>query len=215
MSRQEIIEKLEQSGVVAVVRLQSAENLDQIIAALARGGIRALEITMTTPDAITIIRNISRSLPADFLIGAGTVLDAATAEKVILAGAQFVVSPIFDPEIIVTAHKYDKPALAGAFSATEIYAAWQAGADVVKVFPATVVGPGYFKDIHGPLPQVKLTPTGGVTMDNAAEFIRCGAVFLGAGTALLDKQMIKNQDWQALEARARAFHEAVAGARRQ
>jgi 2-dehydro-3-deoxyphosphogluconate aldolase/(4S)-4-hydroxy-2-oxoglutarate aldolase len=215
MSRQEIVEKLEQSGVVAVVRLQSAKNIDQIIAALTRGGIRALEITMTTPDAITIIRNISHSLPADFLIGAGTVLDAAAAEKVILAGAQFVVSPIFDPKIIAMTHKYDKAALAGAFSATEIFAAWQAGADVVKVFPATVVGPGYFKDIHGPLPQIKLTPTGGVTIDNAAEFIRCGAVFLGVGTALLDKQMIKNQDWQALEERARAFHEAVAGAHRQ
>ncbi len=209
MSRKEIVEKLEQLGIIAVVRLNGSDYLLEIIDALAKGGVRALEITMTTPNAVKIIRDISQSLSLDFLIGAGTVLTSETAEAVIHAGAQFVVSPVFKPAIIDIVHKYDKAVLSGAFSATEILAAWEAGADIVKVFPATVVGPGYFKDIHGPLPQIKLTPTGGVTVDNAEEFIRCGAVCLGVGSALLDKQMIKNQDWQGLTERARQFKAAV------
>ncbi len=209
MNRREIVQKLEDSGIVAVIRLSGPENLDKIIDALARGGVRALEITMTTPNAVGIIRDISKTLSSDFLIGAGTVLSAEDAEAVIKAGAQFVVSPVFDPEIIKLAHLFDKAVLPGAFSATEIFAAWKAGADIVKVFPATAVGPQYFKDIHGPLPQVKLTPTGGVTIENAEEFIRCGAVCLGAGSALLDKKMIREQNWRGLEERARAFKTAV------
>jgi len=209
MNRQEIVQKIEETGILAVVRLNGSDNLDKIIEELANGGVRALEITMTTPNAVEIIRNISKTLSDEFLIGAGTVLDPDTAEAVINAGAQFVVSPVFKPAIIETAHKYDKAVLSGAFSATEILAAWEAGADIVKVFPATVVGPRYFKDIHGPLPQIKLTPTGGVTIDNAEEFIRCGAVCLGVGSALLDKQMIKNQDWQGLTERAQQFKAAV------
>ncbi len=214
MNRQEIVKRIEESGIVAVLRLSSPENLNKIIAALARGGVRALEITMTTPNAVEIIRNISKTLPSEFLIGAGTVLSPEAAREVIEAGAQFVVSPVFNPEVIRVAHGYDKAVLPGAFTATEIFAAWQAGADIVKVFPATAVGPKYFKDIHGPLPQIKLTPTGGVTVDNAEEFIRCGTVCLGVGSALLDKQMIKNRDWVGLEANARAFKSAVDRGRR-
>jgi 2-dehydro-3-deoxyphosphogluconate aldolase/(4S)-4-hydroxy-2-oxoglutarate aldolase len=214
MNRQQIVERIERSGIIAVIRLSGSEVLDQIIGALARGGIYTLEITMTMPNAITVIRDLTGTLPAEFVVGAGTVLDSATAEKVILAGAQFVVSPIFDPEIIKMAHRYDKAVLPGAFTATEIYAAWQSGADIVKVFPVTAVGPKYFKDIHGPLPQIKLSPTGGVSVDNAAEFIRCGAVCLGVGSALLDKQIIKNKDWKSLEECARAFTSVIEKARR-
>jgi len=209
MNRQAIVQKIEESGIVAVIRLNGSDHLDKIIEALAKGGVRALEITMTTPNAVEIIGNISKTLSDEFLIGAGTVLDSEIAEVVINAGAQFVVSPVFKPAIIETVHKFDKAVLPGAFSATEILAAWEAGADIVKVFPATVVGPGYFKDIHGPLPQIKLTPTGGVTVDNAEEFIRCGAVCLGVGSALLDKKMIQKQDWQGLTERARQFKAAV------
>jgi len=209
MNRQAIVQKIEESGIVAVIRLNGSDHLDKIIEALAKGGVRALEITMTTPNAVEIIGNISKTLSDEFLIGAGTVLDSEIAEAVINAGAQFVVSPVFKPAIIETVHKFDKAVLPGAFSATEILAAWEAGADIVKVFPATVVGPGYFKDIHGPLPQIKLTPTGGVTVDNAEEFIRCGAVCLGVGSALLDKKMIQKQDWQGLTERARQFKAAV------
>ena len=209
MSRQQIVEMIEKSGVVVVMRLDRSDQLDKIIDALANGGVRVLEITMTMPNAVDIIRNISKTLSDEFLIGAGTVLYPETARRVIAAGAEFIVSPVFNPNVIKVAHEYDKVVLPGAFSATEILTAWNAGADIVKVFPATVVGPKYFKDIHGPLPQVKLIPTGGVTVDNAEEFIRCGAVCLGVGSALLDKQMIKNQDWVGIEKRAKEFNTAV------
>jgi len=215
MNRQNIVKRIEESGIIAVIRLNGSDHLGNIIDALAKGGVRALEITMTTPNAVEIIRNISQTLSDEFLIGAGTVLDSVTAEAVIEAGAKFVVSPVYKPEIIKTTHKFDKAVLAGAFSATEILAAWEAGADIVKVFPATVVGPRYFKDIHGPLPDIKLTPTGGVTVNNAEEFIRCGAVCLGVGSALLDKQMIGNQDWPGLTEQARQFKAAVERGRGQ
>ncbi|HDP67474.1 MAG TPA: bifunctional 4-hydroxy-2-oxoglutarate aldolase/2-dehydro-3-deoxy-phosphogluconate aldolase [Candidatus Marinimicrobia bacterium] len=213
MKRAVILETLERSGIIAVIRLRSADKLTEIIDALISGGIQALEITMTTPNAVEIIRDTSQNLSADFIIGAGTVLDSDTAVAVIRAGAQFVVSPVFKPEIISVVHQYDKVAIPGAFSATEILAAWESGADMVKVFPATVLGLRYFKDIHGPLPQVKLTPTGGVSLSNAEEFIRCGAVCLGVGSALLDKELIRKQDWTALTQRARQFKAAVARGR--
>ncbi|MGC9364044.1 MAG: bifunctional 4-hydroxy-2-oxoglutarate aldolase/2-dehydro-3-deoxy-phosphogluconate aldolase [Fidelibacterota bacterium] len=209
MKRAIIQETLERSGIMAVIRLRNADKLTEIIDALINGGIRALEITMTTPNAVEIIRDTSQNLSADFIIGAGTVLNAEAAEAVIQAGAQFVVSPVFKPEIISVAHKHDKVAIPGAFSATEILVAWESGADMVKVFPATVLGPRYFKDIHGPLPQVKLTPTGGVSLSNAEEFIRCGAVCLGVGSALLDKDLIWGQNWAALTEKARQFRAAV------
>jgi len=213
VKRAVILETLERSGIIAVIRLRSADKLTEIIDALISGGIQALEITMTTPNAVEIIRDTSQNLSADFIIGAGTVLDSDTAVAVIRAGAQFVVSPVFKPEIISVVHQYDKVAIPGAFSATEILAAWESGADMVKVFPATVLGLRYFKDIHGPLPQVKLTPTGGVSLSNAEEFIRCGAVCLGVGSALLDKELIRKQDWTALTQRARQFKAAVARGR--
>jgi len=209
MNRQDIVKKLEDSGIVAVIRLNKADHLEKIIEALTGGDVRALEITMTTPGAVEIIRNISKTLSDDFLIGAGTVLNLNDTEAVIDAGAQFVVSPVYNPAVVKLAHRFEKAVMPGAFSPTEILNAWNGGADIVKVFPATALGPKYFKDIHGPLPQVKLTPTGGVTLENAEEFIRCGAVCLGVGTALLDKEMIKKQDWQALAERARQFKAAV------
>ncbi|HRU46677.1 MAG TPA: bifunctional 4-hydroxy-2-oxoglutarate aldolase/2-dehydro-3-deoxy-phosphogluconate aldolase, partial [Candidatus Marinimicrobia bacterium] len=187
-----------ESGLVAVIRLDSGEKLPGIISALRQGGINALEITMTTPGALEIIKNFAAQTGTDFLIGAGSVLDAETARLAILNGAQFIVGPIFNPEVIRMCHRYDKPAIPGAFTPTEILTAWEQGADLVKVFPTTALGPSYIKDILGPLPQVKLLPTGGVTLENAAEFIRSGACCLGVGTALLNKKMIAADDWQAL-----------------
>jgi len=209
MNRREIAEAIENTGVVAVIRLSDTQKLKKIIDALSSGGMRAIEITMTTPDAISVISEISEQVGEGFIIGAGTVLDPETARSAILAGAEFIVSPIHDPEVTRMAHRYDKVAVPGAFTATEILQAWEQGADVVKIFPATAVGPKYFKDIHGPLPQVKLSPTGGVNLDNAAEFIRKGAVFLGVGSALLDKELIANEDWDGLAAHAAKFIEAV------
>ncbi|OQC46871.1 MAG: KHG/KDPG aldolase [Candidatus Marinimicrobia bacterium ADurb.Bin030] len=209
MDRQTITAKLIESGLVAVIRLDSGEKLPGIISALRQGGINALEITMTTPGALAIIKNFAAQTGKDFLIGAGSVLDAETARLAILNGAQFIVGPIFNPEVIRMCHRYDKPAIPGAFTPTEILTAWEQGADLVKVFPTTALGPSYIKDILGPLPQVKLLPTGGVTLENAAEFIRSGACCLGVGTALLNKKMIAADDWQALAKHAEAFRSAV------
>lgn len=209
MQRSEILAKLENAGIVAVMRLNDVTYLMEIVQALADGGVKTLEITMTSPNAPALINRLAQNLDTSYLIGAGTVTDITAAQQVIQAGAQFVVSPIFTPAVIAKVHEYDKVAVCGAFSPTEIFAAWQAGADLVKVFPATALGPQFFKDIHGPFPNIKLTPTGGVSVENAAEFIKAGAVCLGVGTALLDKQLIKNRDWKGLAARAAAFMRAV------
>ncbi len=213
MNRQEIVQEIEHTGIVAVLRLNDAEKLPKIIEALSAGGIKAMEITMTTPNAIEVIKDIAPHTGKDFFVGAGTVLDGETTGKVIEAGACFVVSPIFNPDIIKTAHQLDTAVFPGAFSTTEIFNAWKNGADVVKVFPATVLGPRFFKDIHGPLPDIKLTPTGGVTLENAAEFIRMGACCLGVGTSLLNKKMIAENDWAGLTAMAASFVKEVQNGR--
>lgn len=213
MPREKIVNKIIDSGVVAVIRLDGKEKLVDIINALSSGGISAMEITMTTPNAIEIIHDISQQVDDNFIIGAGTVLDSETARAVILAGAQFVVSPITNLDMIRTVHRYDKAVFPGAFTPTEILKAWENGADIVKVFPATALGPQFFKDIHGPLPQIRLTPTGGVSIENAAEFIRFGASCIGVGTALLNKKMIANSDWTALMENAKRFVAEVQKAR--
>lgn len=213
MDKMETIQEIVKSGVVAVIRLQDDKNLDNIIGALSDGGLKALEITMTTPNAIQIIDKITNQIGDEFFIGAGSVLDGETAIAAIHAGAEFIVSPISRPEIINTAQRYDKVVVPGAFTPTEILTAWELGADVVKVFPASNLGPKYLKNIHGPLPQIKLTPTGGVNLDNAADYIKYGASFLGVGSALLDKKMIANQNWDGLKNKAQQFIDIVKTAR--
>ncbi len=205
MNRTEVLAKIEECGIIAVIRLADISKLEGIIGALTKGGIHALEITMTTPNAPEIISQLSHRYNGEFLIGAGTVLDTETARMVIQAGATFVVSPVLNPDMIRLVHRYDRLMISGAFTPTEILCAWENGADVVKVFPATALGPKYFKDIHGPLPQVRLTPTGGVSLENASEFIRAGACCLGVGTALLDKKMIAESEWEQLTIRASEF----------
>jgi 2-dehydro-3-deoxyphosphogluconate aldolase / (4S)-4-hydroxy-2-oxoglutarate aldolase len=209
MSRLEILRQIEESGILAVIRLNDTKKLNNIIDALSKGGVKALEITMTTPNAIDVIKSVSNEVGDDFLVGAGTVLDPETARLTILAGAQFVVGPTLNLEMIKLVHRYDKVVIPGAFTPTEILKAWDAGADIVKVFPATALGPKYFKDVHGPLPQVKLTPTGGVDLSNAAEFIKCGASCLGVGTALIDKKFVADSDWDSLTERAASFVEEI------
>jgi 2-dehydro-3-deoxyphosphogluconate aldolase/(4S)-4-hydroxy-2-oxoglutarate aldolase len=202
-SRSQIVAAIERLGVVAVIRLQDASRLRGVIDALAAGGIRALEVTMTVPGALDLIAAIAPTLPEDFLLGAGTVLDVPTAQRAIDAGAQFVVSPIFRPEVIMTAHRYEKPAMPGCFSPTEIQNAWEAGADIVKVFPATSLGPGFLRDVRGPLPHVKLMPTGGVSIENADEWIRAGAVAVGVGSALVDAKSVAAGDYVSITERAK------------
>ncbi len=212
-TRVETVRSIEACGVVAVIRLQDPAKLRAVIDALAAGGVRALEVTMTVPGAIGLIERIAPTLPPDFVFGAGTVLDAETARKAIAAGARYVVSPVFKPGILAVCHEHDVAAIPGCFTPTEILAAWEAGADIVKVFPATVLGPGYFKDVRAPLPQVRLMPTGGVSLENAGDWIRAGAVAIGVGTALLDRAAIESGDFAALTARAGLFVDAVRSAR--
>jgi 2-dehydro-3-deoxyphosphogluconate aldolase/(4S)-4-hydroxy-2-oxoglutarate aldolase len=173
--------------------------------------VRALEVTMTVPRAIEMIGELAPALPDDFLLGAGTVLDAETARLAILAGARFVVGPVFRPDVVSLCHRYDVAALPGCFTPTEILAAWEAGADIVKVFPATALGPGFFKDVRGPLPQVKLMPTGGVTIENAGEWIKAGAVAVGVGTALLDAKAIASGSYEVITANAKRIVANVRG----
>lgn len=204
---------IEACGAVAVIRMKEPEKLRAVVDALAEGGVRALEVTMTVPRAIQVIEALAPGLPAGFLLGAGTVLDPETARLAILAGASFVVSPVFRPETITMCHRYDVPSMPGCFTPTEILTAWEAGADVVKVFPATSLGPGFFKDVRGPLPQVKLMPTGGVSLDNAGDWIKAGAVAVGVGTALLDSKAIASGDYGVITANARRLVASVTAAR--
>jgi 2-dehydro-3-deoxyphosphogluconate aldolase / (4S)-4-hydroxy-2-oxoglutarate aldolase len=201
------------AGVVAVIRANSKDQLVGITEALLAGGVPAIEVTMSTPKAISGIEMLADRFGDRAVIGVGTVIDAATARDAIAAGAQFVVSPVFDEQIVSTTRRYGKIMIPGAFTPTEILRAWSAGADVVKVFPSTVLGPQYFKDILAPLPQLRLTPTGGVDVKNAGDWIKAGAVFVGAGSSLVTKDALAKSDWAGVTANAREFVEAIRNAR--
>jgi 2-dehydro-3-deoxyphosphogluconate aldolase/(4S)-4-hydroxy-2-oxoglutarate aldolase len=158
-----VLKEIESTGVVAVIRMKEPAKLRSVVDAMIAGGVRALEVTMTVPGAVGLIETLARDLPEEFQLGAGTVLDPETARHVILAGASFIVAPALNLKTIEMAHRYDVAVLPGCFSPTEILTAWEAGADVIKVFPATALGPTFFKDMRGPFPQIPLMPTGGVT----------------------------------------------------
>jgi 2-dehydro-3-deoxyphosphogluconate aldolase / (4S)-4-hydroxy-2-oxoglutarate aldolase len=211
--RQAIAQSLETCGVVAIIRLKDGAALPRVVEALAEGGVRALEITMTVPGAVEHIRQVASTLPAGFVLGAGTVLTAETALEVADAGARFIVSPVFRTEVIEAAHRRDIPVLPGCFSPTEILNAWDAGADIIKVFPATALGPTYLKDLRGPLPQVKLCPTGGVSIDNAGDWIRAGAVAVGVGSALVDAQAVSAGNFAQIRDNASRIVQNVKAAR--
>jgi len=201
------------AGVVAVIRALSKEQLPGIASALLEGGVPAIEVTMSTPKALAGIEALADSLGDRAIVGVGTVLDAHTCRDAIAAGAQFVVSPVLDEQIIATTKRYGKISIPGAFTPTEILRAWTLGADVVKVFPSTSLGPQYIKDLLAPMPQLRLTPTGGVDLKNAGDWIKAGAACLGVGSSLVTKEALAKSDWGAITANARGFVAAVAGAR--
>lgn len=211
--RASIARQLEAIGIVAVIRLKDPAKVRAVADALAAGGVRALEVTMTVPRAVDLIRELARTLPAGFLLGAGTVTDAQTAHAVIDAGAAFIVGPVFRPDMIAACHERGVPAIPGCFSPTEILAAHEAGADIVKLFPATALGPQFIRDVRAPLPQVKLMPTGGVTVDNAGDWIRAGAVAVGVGSALLDARAIDAGQFGTITSSAARLVANVAAAR--
>jgi 2-dehydro-3-deoxyphosphogluconate aldolase/(4S)-4-hydroxy-2-oxoglutarate aldolase len=204
---------METSGLVAVIRADSAEQLVDVCKALREGGVECAEITMTTPNALDAIAKSTAALGKDCLIGVGSVLDPETARMAILAGAQFVVCPVLLPGVIDMCHRYDKVVVPGALTPTEIFQAWERGADAVKVFPATALGPQYFRDLRGPFPQIRLTPTGGVNLENAGAFIKAGASFVGVGGNLLDKKAIAAGQWNVLTETAAKYIAAVHEAR--
>lgn len=205
MTREEILKKILSSGVVAVIRMADSKRLAKVIEAIQKGGVLNIEITMTVPNAVEIIRQLRATVSQEVLIGAGTVTDVASATAVIDAGAQFVVSPVLNLDIIRLCHERDVPVMPGCYTPTEIFTAWNAGADVIKVFPATSLGPKYFKDIRGPFPNIRLLPTGGVTVDNVGEWIAAGAVGVGIGSDLLDKKAIDEERYEVLTDRARTM----------
>lgn len=208
------LNELIETGVIAVIRADSGGQLVNVCRALSRGGVKACEITMTTPGALEAIAAASRELGKEALIGAGSVLDAETARAAILAGAKFIFSPILNVDVIEMAHRYDCVAVPGAMTPTEILTAWSAGADVVKVFPANHFGPQYLRDVHGPLPQVKLTPTGGVDLTTAADWIKAGAVAIGVGSSLVKKDLLAAGAWDELSALAKQYVDIVVAARK-
>jgi 2-dehydro-3-deoxyphosphogluconate aldolase/(4S)-4-hydroxy-2-oxoglutarate aldolase len=214
INKAEVLERIHEVGLIPVVRAESSAMARRAVAAVCAGGISIVEITMTVPGAIEVIRALAEEAGTETLIGAGTVLDAPTAEKCVQAGAQFIVSPALDIKTIAWCKERDIAMMAGALTPTEIYTAWSAGADLVKVFPAGAVGgPSYLKAIKGPLPQIKLVPTGGVSLKTAAAFIEAGAEALGVGTDLVDTKALKDGLDSVLTDRAKQYVEIVRQAR--
>ena len=209
MSRIETVKTLIDAGAVAVIRLSDPSKLIKVAEAINEGGVSAIEITMTVPGAIKVIEETSKAIGDHINIGVGSVLNAQTAKDAINAGAKYVVSPIFKKEIIDAAHESDIPAMPGAFTPTEIQNAYEAGADIVKVFPADCVGMAFFKGVLAPMPHLKLMPTGGVTLTNGGDWLRAGACAVGVGSALLDKSAIKNEEYSKLTENAKILKASI------
>src|SRR5438105_710016 len=213
MSKEAQLRQVLDCGIVAVVRSPDSQQLVEVTRALADGGVTVVEITMSVPNALEVLRQVRQALGDRVLLGAGTVLDPETARAVLLAGAEYIVSPTVNLEVIRLCRRYDKLVMPGAFTPTEILAAWEAGADIVKVFPADVLGPAFFKALRGPLPQVKLMPTGGVDLATAAEYLKAGAVCLGVGGQLVDAKLVAARQFDRLTELARKYVDAVRQAR--
>jgi 2-dehydro-3-deoxyphosphogluconate aldolase / (4S)-4-hydroxy-2-oxoglutarate aldolase len=204
-------DKIKPRKPIAIVRLDDLDDALKLSRALLMGGITSIEFTLTNPQAIEVVAQVQREMGRDVLVGVGTVLDAESAQASIDAGAQFLVTPAFLPEVIEVGRSRDIPVVAGAFTPTEILAAWRAGADFVKVFPAGGLGPTYIKDVLAPLPGVALVPTGGVNLDNCAAFLDAGAYTVAIGGNLVSKKIAQQKDWVTLTALARQYVEACKG----
>lgn len=200
-----ILEMLQRERVVVVIRGAEAATLGQELRALYEGGLRIFEITVEAPGAINALSGMREQLPQDVLLGAGTVLDPGTASLVVAAGAQFVVSPVLLKDVCQVARAHGVPCMLGGMTPSEIHAAYQCGSEVVKVFPASTVGPGFLRELGGPLGFIPLYPTGGITLENASAFLDAGAVAVGVGGALVKKQWVERNDWSALRREASAW----------
>ncbi|HSH95217.1 MAG TPA: bifunctional 4-hydroxy-2-oxoglutarate aldolase/2-dehydro-3-deoxy-phosphogluconate aldolase [Roseimicrobium sp.] len=212
-SKAEIIHLLTHPGLIAVVRAEKQEQALPLSKALIEGGVIAVEITMSTPNAIEAIRETKRATGDSGLIGVGTVLDVKTCQAAIDAGAEFVVSPITRPELVAVAKAAGVPIMLGAYTPTEAQLAYEAGADFIKIFPADTLGPAYIKSLRAPLPHLKIVPTGGVDVTNVGEFFKAGCTAVGIGSSLVSKAILKDNNWPALTALAKQFVAAANAAR--
>jgi 2-dehydro-3-deoxyphosphogluconate aldolase/(4S)-4-hydroxy-2-oxoglutarate aldolase len=212
-SKQQIIEQLLNPGVVAVVRAKRAEQAVPLAEALVAGGVIAVEITMTTPNAIAAIKEASSKLGSRALIGVGTVLDEKTCQAAIDAGAEFIVSPICRRELVPIAQKAGKPIMLGSYTPTEAQLAHEAGSDFIKIFPADTLGPNYIKALRAPLPHLKIVPTGGVDLKTIGDFFKAGVAAVGAGSSLISKDVLDKDDWATLTKTAAEFVKAAKAAR--
>ena len=212
MSRAELVKEMKNNGIVAIIRTKYPDKLIKIAEAIYEGGVKFIEITMTVPNALKMIKEVRNSVSQEIILGVGSVLDSDTAQKAIDAGAQFVVSPIFKKEIIDKAHKNNVPAMPGTFTPTEMLNAHQYGADIIKVFPADILGMKFFKAVKAPMPDLNLMPTGGVNLDNAGDWINAGACAVGIGTALLDVKAIEQNNYKKLTENARRINDSIKSA---
>jgi 2-dehydro-3-deoxyphosphogluconate aldolase/(4S)-4-hydroxy-2-oxoglutarate aldolase len=213
LTQAQICDRLIEGGVVAIVRLDSGEGLDRVAEALIEGGVTALEFTLTTPGALPAMAAAAARYGDRLLLGAGTVLDAETARTAILAGAEFIVAPTTDLPTISLCRRYAKVCLPGAFTPTEMLRAYEAGADLIKLFPATTVGPRYIRDVLAPLPMLRIVPTGGIGPDNAGDYIKAGAVAVAMGSSLVDNKTVRDGRYEVIAERARQAIAAVRAAR--
>jgi len=209
MGKHRHLQHILDAGIVAVVRSPDPTHLVEVIGALADGGITVAEVTFTVPNALEVLRQARQALGERVLLGAGTVLDPETAREALLAGAEFIVAPTLNAEVIRLCNRYSKVVMPGAFTPTEALAAWEAGADIVKIFPADVVGPEFFRAMRGPLPQIPLMPTGGVDLTTAAEFLKAGACCLGIGGQLVEPKAVAAGDFTRIRDLARQYVEIV------
>jgi 2-dehydro-3-deoxyphosphogluconate aldolase/(4S)-4-hydroxy-2-oxoglutarate aldolase len=214
MGKKEILDQMMTEGLIPVIRVTSAQEAMDVAEAIQKGGVTSLEITMTVPGAIEVMKELTERNKDEIVIGAGTVLDPETGRAALLAGAQFLVSPTLNLDLIRLAHRYAAAVIPGAMTPTEILTAWEAGADLVKVFPAAQLGgPDFIKAVRGPLPQIPLVPTGGVNLQNAGAFIRAGAAVLGVGGELVDKKAVKEKKFSVLTENTRSFLQVIREAR--
>jgi 2-dehydro-3-deoxyphosphogluconate aldolase/(4S)-4-hydroxy-2-oxoglutarate aldolase len=205
MKKYEKLNIIRDTGVVAIMRAQSSEQLIVAADAIKAGGVRAIEVTMTTPGALGVIEQAKQRYGEDILFGAGSVLDPETARAAILAGADFIVAPTLNLNVVALCNRYGVPVMPGISTPTEALTAIEAGADMVKLFPASFGGPALVKAIRAPLPQLEIVPVGGVDLNTAADFIRAGSAALGVGSSLVNNQLLADGDMDELTSRAKAF----------
>ena len=209
--REKIVSGIEAEGLVAIVRVRRPELALPLAKALVAGGIRAVELTMSIPNALEAVRTIDRELGDKILLGVGTVIDDDTCRAAIDAGAKYIISPITRLSLVAAAHALDRPVMLGAYTPTEAQAAHEAGSDFVKIFPADTLGPSYIKSLLAPLPHLKIVPTGGVNLDTMEAYLAAGSAALGTGSALLKKEIIAGENWGELERLAKRFADRMAG----